>query len=262
MHHRLLFCLRCALVCLVMLVPCLWPMQCCAADDGLVFATERMPPLTLGELGREAHGGMIQNMLREVFGRLGREVRLELMPFARALRTVKAGQADGVPLLIRTPERESFLVYTDEVVRDRECFYYRPDRLGDFTWDGYGDLEGLMVGLVHGYEYTRPFMTAVDQGQVSVEYAPDSEANLRKLVAGRVDIVLEGDFQFMAVMENHPEWRGDIRRALPEVGAYAWHMGLSRSRPDAAGLVRDINRVLRDMREDGTMDRIFGREGE
>ena len=232
-----------------------------AEEAMLTFVDEPLAPLSEGELGQEARGGMVLALLHEVFGRLGREVRLELMPFARALKTVENGQADGLPLLMDSPGRERYLVFSDEVVRDRECFHYRPDRLGDFAWRDYDDLQGLVVGLVIGYAYSESFTRAVEQGRVAVEYASDSESNLRKLLLGRVDLVLEGDFQYLAVVAEHPRWEMSLQRALPEVGSYGWRIGLSKVRPDTMALLPDVNGVLRDMRADGTLARLFGRDG-
>ena len=231
------------------------------AEEGgsglVVFADEPASPYVFGELGGTAQGGITVEILTEMFTRLGREFEIRLMPWARVLKTVKHGRADAVPLLMKTPEREEYLVYTDYVVENRELFYYRPDSLGDFQWRDYGDLQGFTLGLVRDYTYGESFLEALAAYRYPVVYSPDNESCFRKLLAGRVDLILQDETMANAILSEHPEWGNRLGASEKPVTTYEWYMGISRLSP-LAGEVDEINRILSDMRADGSLARILG----
>ncbi|MGE4297349.1 MAG: substrate-binding periplasmic protein [Desulfovibrionaceae bacterium] len=246
------------LICVLIHAPALRAVHADAeAPSPLVFVDEPFPSFSDGPMDGLAEKGISLDLLKAVCGRMGYGVHIKLMPFARALKTVRQGQADGIPLLVNTKERRRFLVFTSEIVHGREFFYYNHAKRKDFQWSGYADLKGLSIGLVRGYTYTESFESAVKQYGLNVEYVSDSELNLGKLAAGRIDVALEDEFLFRAVMEAHPQWRDALRPSPKPVSTYGWSMGISKRSP-LARRVEEINRILHDMRRDGQLDAIIG----
>ena len=228
------------------------------AEDKVVFVDEPVAPYCYGELGGEATGGITSELLAELFGRLGLDFEIQLLPWARVLKTVEHGKADGIPLLMKNAEREAFLAYTDPVVENRELFYYLPERLGDFQWDTFQDIQGLKLGLITGYIYNEEFLRAVEQQHNPVVYSQDVEANFRLLLAGRVDLTLEDETLAQPVLAEHPDWAAQVRTAERPVSSYYWYMGISKLSPLAARM-DEINSVLNEMRDDGSLEAILGR---
>lgn len=230
-----------------------------AGDEGadkVVFVDEPLAPYSLGEMGGLAQGGISYDLLAGIFGRLGMDFELRLVPWARVLKTVEHGKADGVPLLVKNAEREAYLVYTDPVVEIRDLLYYLPERLGRFQWEEYADLKGRSFALTTGYAYDEGFMSALEAFDFQVIRSRDTEANVRLLLAGRADLILEEESMMATLLAEHPEWESRISAAAKPVSSYFWYMGISRLSP-LAGRVDEINQVLSDMREDGSLDVIL-----
>ena len=225
-------------------------------EGPVVFLDEPVAPYCVGEMGGLATGGISYDLLSEVFGRMGLAFELKLVPWARVLKTVEHGQADGVPLLMKNEEREAFLVFTDPVAEHQEIFYYLPERLGVFHWTAFSDLKPYTVGLISGYTYDEDFLKAIDEVGFKTVHSQDMEANLRLLLAGRVDMILEDDSMIGPVLAEHPDWSAKIAKTDKPVSTYYWYMAISRLSP-LAGHVDEINKILSDMRSDGSLEDIL-----
>lgn len=226
------------------------------APGKLIFVDEPMAPYDLGELGGVSQGGVSQEILAQIFGRMGMAFEIQLVPWARALKIVEHGEADGIPLLMKTPEREAYMVYSEPIVEHRELLYYLPERMGVFEWRDYADLKDLTVGLINGYTYGEGFLDALSTGAFRAVYSQDTEANFRLLLAGRIDLILEDETTAGQLLAARPEWSYRIRAMGKPVTSYYWYMGISRLSP-LADHVDEVNRVLSDMRDDGSLDVIL-----
>jgi len=214
------------------------------------------PPYIEGEYGGAPTGGIVPLILAELEARTGRTLRLTLHPWKRVLKMLRVGQADGVTLLIRTAERETFLRYTTVLLESRESFYYNTARLEGFQWRTFRDLEGYRIGLVDGHTYGQPFMQALSMLDLTVEYAGDTESAFRMLAAGRVDLVLEDDTVASSQLAANPSWLDVLDRAEQPVAVYPFHMAFARKSP-YADLVPEIDRAIEAMRSDGTLESII-----
>ncbi len=214
------------------------------------------PPYIEGEYDGKPTGGIVPRILAELEARTGHELRLTLHPWKRVLKMVRLGQADGVSLLMRTAERETFLRYTTVLLESRESLYYNTARLEGFQWRTFRDLEGYRIGLVDGYTYGQPFMEALSTLDLTVEYAGDTESAFRMLAAGRVDLVLEDDAVASSLLAANPSWQDVLDRAEQPVAVYPFHMAFSRKSP-AADLVPEIDRAIEAMQSDGTLKSII-----
>lgn len=245
-----------ALAALIMLA-CVAP---AAAEEPVLFVDELLPPFTLGEVGKTATGGISYDMLKEVFRRMGMEVRLDLMPWARAMKMAEYGRADGLPLLLPKEERKRFLVFTDPIVEGGDAVIYNKSLSPDFKWTGYDCLDGLSVGMVRGYSFNEDLLSEIKARAARIEYSVDVEANFRKLHAGRMDLVVEDSQTAKTAIHEHPEWLPALKISDKLLNSYFWHMGISR-KSKLADKLPEINRVLDEMRKDGALARITRVDG-
>ena len=218
---------------------------------------EPYPPYTIGEYGGPATGGIGVEIIRELFQRLGVEVEIDLVPWKRVLKMAEVGQADGTGLLMRSLDRERYLAFTDAVLEVRELFYYRSDRMGAFEWKTFSDLKGYTISLVDGYSYDENFLKAVDRLGLKVERAESSALACRKLYAGRVDLLLENESAANALIAKNKTWKGVFKTASKPVSTFNFHLAFSKRSP-AVKLLPAVNRVIAEMKQDGTIDRIAG----
>jgi len=221
-----------------------------------VFMDEPISPYTLGNEGEICKKGLTIEIFDELFGRLGMRYEIRLVPWARAIDSLKYGECDGIPLMMKTKERESYLKYTDPVVENREVLYYLPERIGNFQWNTLKDLKGLKIGMVRGYAYADYFMEGLKEHNLQVSYVKDATMNLAMLKAGRVDMIIEDETIAKGILAQDPTWAKRIATPNKIVSKYYWHIGISRQSP-LANHIDDINSVLDNMREDGSLRRIL-----
>lgn len=131
-----------------------------------------------------AQQGLFIELMREVAATARfQNFHIEVMPPPRALRSLMTGAHDAV-----FPALDIFFEPGQPVVRTAEAI----DCKEDFVFTARGapqlrslaDLRGKVVGITHGYPYSREVMTA---SGYTLEVAVSDELNIRKLAAGRID---------------------------------------------------------------------------
>jgi len=128
--------------------------------------------------------GLFVELLREV-GQVARlpQLRIEVMPAPRALRNLMTGAHDAVfPALDVFFEPGQTVVRTAETIDCKEDFVFTAK--GAPVLRSLADLQGKVVGVTHGYPYSRAVMAA---SGFTLEVAVSDELNIRKLAAGRID---------------------------------------------------------------------------
>ncbi len=229
-----------------------------AGSKTYVFMDEPYPPFTEGRIGDLATRGLSVDVLRAVFSGMESRFELHLAPFARALKAVEDGEADGMPLIMDSPDRRRYMVFSHEVLHGREFLYVSADNEEFALWKGRGQLVDKSLGLVRGYTYTEEFMKRLPDLDVRIYYSKDSEQNVKKLAEGRTDLIVGDEFLIMSVLRRNPELKDRIRRVGEPVGSYGWNIGISRGSP-LAKRMDELNEVLRKLKADGTMEAIFSR---
>ncbi|MGE4299835.1 MAG: substrate-binding periplasmic protein [Desulfovibrionaceae bacterium] len=224
------------------------------AGEAIRFVEDVRPPFAVSHADGTT-GGMAAELTREVFFRLGKPVELGLLPWRRVLRMAQQGDVDGIMLLQHSEDREQYLVYSDPVVSLRASLYYNPTRIEQPRVRDLEDLQSRVIGLVNGYFHGAAFDCFLQTDQCRIVPAYTQEENVRRLVSGRVEMIISTDAAVGDVLERNPDFRSRIRRCC-DLGSYDYHMALSRVSPHAALMPR-INEVLESMRHEGVIQRIF-----
>lgn len=155
--------------------------------DTLLMVAEVDPPYVLP--ARHPLGKGIDIDLAEEALRLGAgpSLRLQLVPFRRALAMLERQEADLTVALRRTPERERFLnfsrTYGEEVKHQFLCSTDSRVQLRRLQ-----DLRGLRVGLVRGFAYPPALAATLGPPEAWASWANSKEALLRMVAAGHVDV--------------------------------------------------------------------------
>ncbi|MBP2299298.1 substrate-binding periplasmic protein [Azospirillum picis] len=159
-----------------------------AAADQLRMVALSFPPLIYDDGGKPA--GIAYDIVTEAMKSAGHSVTVEIMPWARALETVRSGEADAVFTAYRTPEREQFLNYSTQVLVPQvvSLFVAKDSPLG---FDGdLAKLSGHRFGVVNQISYGPIVDEAIKGGVLpAVEKSNDSDSNLKKLLSGRFEVM-------------------------------------------------------------------------
>lgn len=152
--------------------------------DPLRVVSEPWPPYVFEQSGR--YLGVDLEIAEHVLRDLGHEVTWDLLPWKRALHTVKNGDAHAILDIVPNAERIEALHFPDEhLSRNETVLFYHRDRPHPF--DSLADLAGLTIGVSPGYTYGSAEFT--EAAHFVREPAPTFEANLSKLMRGRIDMV-------------------------------------------------------------------------
>jgi polar amino acid transport system substrate-binding protein len=229
-----------------------------AQADPIRLVTGNYPPYEYEENGQSK--GIVVEIVTEAFRRSNQTAQISVMPWARALRLAQEGFADGVFTAVKTPEREQTLLYSDETLIPLVVsLFVRKDAL--ISYDGnLAKLSEYRFGVVNQFSNGLLFDSAVKEGMLkNVEVASNTDSNVKKLMAGRIDIMVNnrhGALFFLSknnaldkVVELHP----DIDHS-PSYLAFTRKHDMTK--------VRDaFDRALASMKSDGTYQRIIERFG-
>jgi polar amino acid transport system substrate-binding protein len=193
-----------------------------AAPLRILYDVFENPPLILGNGPViPAKPGLTIQLLRMASGRAAIPITLTRTPWERGLYLLQSGQGDAIFASSYVEERTRYGVYpmTDgHPDASRKLFdqsyrlYVRRD--SGIVWDGktLTNLHGA-VGATPGYAVI-PVLRAMG---VTVEEEPSHIANLRKLLAGRIEAYAELDTHVRALVHANPGVFDDIIELSPPV---------------------------------------------
>jgi polar amino acid transport system substrate-binding protein len=210
---------------------------------------------------RAARAGFGIEILDRAWSAAGYQLDYALQPWTRSLNMVKQGAADCVigAYLTDAPE---FHFPDEPLAFDSAALYTLKDHPLDYS--GPDSLLDVRLGVIDSYSYGARFdQWLAQRGEDSqVQVVSGGEAldrNIRKLLSGRLDAVVESPLVMQAKLEamnltGHIHRRADISEPMPIFVA---------CRPDEDSLawLQAFDREMRKLRESGAVEQIYQRYG-
>lgn len=132
--------------------------------------------------------GISIDLIQEIARRLNKSVRIDILPWARALLECERGTADVILNVVRTPEREQFLNYLPTAVTWEEAVFIVPQE-SELRFDGSLDaLRGQVIGASRGFRFGDPVDHAFASGLLRREDHDTVTIMLKKLSVGHLQI--------------------------------------------------------------------------
>ena len=222
-----------------------------AAAENLRLVTGELPPYATQE---RPDDGIALDIVRKAFANVGSTVSYTFKPWTRSLEEARAGQWDGTAYWGKNPTRDVGFLISDNVLTEQWVFLYRQRADGSkaFDWDTLADLKGQRIAAVQSYTYTAEFWEMQKAGTLKVELAQDDLGNLRRLVAGRVDVTVIERNVACYLMNAHfkPGEVADLR-AHPKLltTQFTTHLMLSEKLPQSAERMKVFNRGLAQLKK-------------
>ena len=171
----------------------------CQAED-LIIPMDPWPPWKLvdpqsWEVNPQGVDNLLIDALLSTYNQaFGADFRASYRgyPWKRCLDMMEKGDADLISGVLKSPEREQFLIFLDPPYKTKSAkvFYVREG--GAQRIQQYEDLHELKIGVQAGVRYFEPFD---DDPKIRKEEAGNDLSNLRKLQYGRVDAVISTETQ-------------------------------------------------------------------
>lgn len=214
-----------------------------ADAQAITLATWEIP----GSVDNASNGVQIE-IAQQIRQRTGLDFDIRLYPPKRAAQLFGNGEVDGIFPDTGTGDEPS-AIRSDSFAQVRFHALLRRDRPPVL---GIGDMHGLRVGLVNGYAYPNELLR---DPLVTLDYTNTADAGMRKLLAGRLDVLIEDGRTLFALLRRHGQ-QAELRVSRYPVFVIDAHFSFQAS--DAGRrLVSAFNQALEQMRRDGTLARIL-----
>jgi len=156
-------------------------------------------PNVYQETGSTELKGADIRYLNDVFKEMGYTPVYVVLPISRLLATLQSGEVDIAGILLKTPEREAIANFPDTptVILQPSLFFLTENKLNKIN--SIDDLKGMTIGYIPTSPIPK-FLDAPDKVKFDLLGADNwVEMNLKKLLAGRVDAVLDQNpYSFVA----------------------------------------------------------------
>ena len=169
----------------------------------LLGFTENLPPLNFAPTAAPGDaGGFSVDLLRMMAAEAGLSLDIQVQPWIRAMRS--AGEANNTILfsLARLPEREPLFQWVGPI-SERRIAIYRLRQRAEIRFSGLENLGGLRLGVVRESASAKNLLAFGLTPETGLEWAIDDASNLRKLLAGRMDLLVMLDWAAAWYLRQH-----------------------------------------------------------
>ncbi|KAF0813859.1 Histidine-binding periplasmic protein [Andreprevotia sp. IGB-42] len=235
---------------------CSWALAHTASAQTIHLVTGNYPPYEYEEDGKVV--GLAVDILKEAFARSQWQVEIRVVPWARALREAQQGDADAVFSTLKTPEREQAYLFSQESLVPFTSSFFVPAN-STIRFDGkLVPLLQYRFGALNEASNGKMFDSAVKSGEIAnIEMANDTLTNIRKLMAGRIDIMVSNTYSGVHFLKKN-QLTGRARALQPYIDSNPAYIAFTRKR-DMRKARQAFDSGLAAMKRDGSYQRIMDR---
>lgn len=216
------------------------------------IASDYWPPFRIkGEYGEIV--GADREIMERIAERMGIRFVWTIRPWARCLYEMEIGLSDIMTGLAKRPEREKYIQYSEiPYYRCAPEFYVHKGQLQNDIRQ-YEDLKGLTIGYVRDSAYFERF----DNDSTLSKFIGSTEDQLIKmLVEKRLDVIVGTDCQVEYDIKQRGLTGKIVSTAYKPEKWTDLFMGISKN-SSFLKHQEEFNKTLKEMVDDGTVDRIF-----
>lgn len=201
--------------------------------------------------------GYIAEIATAALLRAGYDVEYHFVPLKRALVLAQEGDMDGVLGAYYAEERTSFLEYSNPMGDIRVNFFRRKDRNISYTKPA--DMAPYTIGVILGTSLIK----ALHQDGLKVDEAPGNVNNLKKLLAGRVDVFVgTTEWIFYDLRANFSQVEQDQILVIdPPYMIQKVYLTISKKKASFTTIIERFNKGLAQIKADGTYQAILKKHG-
>ena len=206
------------------------------------------------------HNGYILHIATEAFALAGIQVEIRwYSSWKRAFEQAKNNENDSTCCWFFVHERTKDFYYSDPVLEETQVFFHLKSY--KFDWNTIDDLKGIQIGGNTGFHYGDVMDNAEKSGSIVMDRARSYQQNLKKLLAGRIQIYPA------AVITAHDHLNNMYSQEIVNLFTYhqkplltkKLHLILPKKMKEkrAKRLISLFNKGLKRLKSNGTHDRIL-----
>ncbi len=201
--------------------------------------------------------GPIAEITKTAFEAAGYKIQIQFMDWNRAVGLAKQGKTDGILGCYNTEERAQEFQISDTIGETTLVFFSNSN--ADINYSSLNDLAGYKIGIVRGNAITPEFDSA---DFLKKDIANQTENNIKKLLAGRIDLFVESKFVGIDIINSKfsPD-KEKIKVLSPPLKINTLHIGITRKNPDHQKINEALDTAIQELRGNGTMEKILKKHG-
>lgn len=231
-------------------VAAVWGLLALAASaQPLTVVTEEYPPYNYLDENKQVVG-LSTDVVKEVLRRANLHYRISLYPWARAYHVAQNQPNVLIYSIGRNSQRETMFQWVD-VIAPYNVFLYRLKSRPDIQVQKLEQLGGYRIGAVRD-DVRAQYLEKLG---IATDLVVDDSANAKKLASGRIDLFPIDEIAMVALYRREGMDPQSVEKALA-LTALSSGLYMAFSLQTAPDIVERCRRALRDMRRDGTLDKI------
>ena len=203
--------------------------------------------------------GFTSEIITEAFKRVGYEAKFTFLPWKRALHETLLGQYDAVYSAYYSDDRAKEYALSDPYIQtDNMLCALKEARI---IFSELSDLRPYTIGVVGGYVNSPEFdkATYLKKDETSADLN-----NIQKLFAKRINLIVIDRYVAIYYIKNSSVINGDISNIIfyePPIMQMPVHVMFSKAIPGYEKKLLAFNTGLKQIRDDGTINRIMIKHG-
>jgi polar amino acid transport system substrate-binding protein len=198
--------------------------------------------------------GIVVEIATAAYATQGYELEMSFVPWARAIAGVRSASSDLLLGTWFTKERTEYLMYSEPYLDNAIKFIKKKG--DDFEYSDVESLTGKSVGIVRGYGYGEEFSNAENFKKPE---AKNLIINIRKLVAGRINLAIEDELVARSIMaKEDPELLDQVEFSKVDYSTNALHVTSGLANAKHKELIEAFNRGLAEIKASGKYAEILG----
>ena len=218
--------------------------------SALTIATEDSPPSTI--VKGDALSGVSVEIVREIQKRVGDNTHIDVLPWARAYSMASTTPDVVLFATTRTPEREALFTWIGPIFSIKWGFFAMRSKAKPL-----GSLEEAKAGVTIGtYKDDAREQFLKSQGFTNLESSSSQMLNIRKLKAGRIDLLVSTNIGVATMPETAGLKPGELVNVFTfkDVDMY-----IAFSKGSDGATVAAWEKAFDEMQDDGTLTAIQAR---
>ena len=219
------------------------------AEKMYVMAFDDWPPFT----GKDGRPRVAVQLLTAAMERLGHKVDIMTLRSGEFPRVFTDPVIDMSPALWYNKEREKQVVYSDPIFENRLVLV---GLIGSGAAHlSLKDLAGKTLGVVDGYAYGDTLTNA----PATLVLGGSEEENIKKMLMGEIDFVLTSELLLTYASRRHVEaFKNRVEIGVQPQITKQIYFAVKKTVPGAKDLVKDLNKEIQAMIQDGSYYEILG----
>lgn len=202
---------------------------------------------------KQSSKGIVVEIATAAFATQGYDLKMNFVPWARAIDGVKNAKYDVLLGTWWTEERAKFLLFSEPYMENAVKFIKQKG--SNFEYNGLSSLNNKSVGVVRGYGYGDEFLNATNFKRPA---ATAFIANIKKLVAGRIDLTLEDELVARSIIANKaPDLIHKLEFTTNALSRNKLFVTSGLANAKHKELIQAFNKGLKQIKTDGTFDAIL-----